>query len=99
MVLIARPWDRAVCPAAPLIEVELGGSVRIPASVPAGLAAAGLKALSLRVVVEPPPMSPGRYKRLSIGDLSCSPSRHGTGTAGGKARPIDRSRSERFGLK
>jgi hypothetical protein len=64
MVLIARPWDRAVCPAAPLIEVELGGSVRIPASVPAGLAAAGLKALSLRVVVEPPPMSPGRYKRF-----------------------------------
>ena len=47
-VLIAPAGDGAGCPAAPAIELEFAGKVRlrIPASIPAGLAAAVVKALS-----------------------------------------------------
>ena len=49
-VLIAPVRDGAGCPAAPAIELEFAGKVRlrIPASIPAGLAAAVVKALSGR---------------------------------------------------
>jgi transposase len=49
-VLIAPAGDDAGCRAAPAIEIEFAGEarVRIPASVPAGLAAAVVKALSGR---------------------------------------------------
>jgi len=49
-VLIAPVGDGAGCPAAPAIEIEFAGKarVRIPASIPAGLAAAVVKALSAR---------------------------------------------------
>lgn len=47
-VLIAPARDGAGCPAAPAIELEFAGKarLRIPASIPAGLAAAVVKALS-----------------------------------------------------
>jgi transposase len=47
-VLIAPVGDGAECPAAPAIEIEFAGKarVRIPASIPTGLAAAVVKALS-----------------------------------------------------
>ena len=46
-VLIAPAGDDAGCPAAPAIEIEFAGKarLRIPASIPAGLAAAVVKAL------------------------------------------------------
>ena len=49
-VLIAPVGDDAGCPAAPAIEIEFAGKarMRIPASMPAGLAAAVVKALSRR---------------------------------------------------
>ena len=49
-VLIAPAGDDAGCPAAPAIEIEFAGKarLRIPASIPAGLAAAVVKALSGR---------------------------------------------------
>src|SRR5271170_1518541 len=49
-VLIAPAGDDAGCPAAPVIEIEFAGKarMRIPASIPAGLAAAVVKALSGR---------------------------------------------------
>jgi transposase len=49
-VLIAPVGDGAECPAAPAIEIEFAGKarVRIPASIPTGLAAAVVKALSGR---------------------------------------------------
>jgi transposase len=49
-VLIAPVGDGAVCPAAPAIELEFAGKarLRIPASIPAGLAAAVVRALSGR---------------------------------------------------
>jgi transposase len=49
-VLIAPAGDGAGCPAAPAIEIEFAGKacVRIPASIPTGLAAAVVKALSGR---------------------------------------------------
>ena len=49
-VLIAPVGDGARCPAAPTIEIEFAGKVRvrIPASIPTGLAAAVVKALSGR---------------------------------------------------
>ena len=47
-VLIAPVGDGAGCPAAAAIEIEFAGKarVRIPASIPSGLAAAVVKALS-----------------------------------------------------
>ena len=47
-VLLAPAGDGAGCPAAPAIELEFAGKarLRIPASIPAGLAAAVVKALS-----------------------------------------------------
>ncbi|MFL5268742.1 MAG: IS66-like element accessory protein TnpA [Stellaceae bacterium] len=49
-VLIAPVGDGVGCPAAPAIEIEFAGKarLRIPASIPAGLAAAVVKALSGR---------------------------------------------------
>ncbi len=49
-VLIAPVGDGARCPAAPAIEIEFAGKarLRIPASIPTGLAAAVVKALSGR---------------------------------------------------
>jgi transposase len=49
-VLIAPAGDGAGCPATPAIEIEFAGKarVRIPASIPTGLAAAVVKALSGR---------------------------------------------------
>ena len=49
-VLIAPAGDDAGCPAAPAIEIEFAGKacMRIPASIPARLAAAVVKALSGR---------------------------------------------------
>ena len=49
-VLVAPVGDGAECPAAPAIEIEFAGKarVRIPASIPTGLAAAVVKALSGR---------------------------------------------------
>lgn len=49
-VLVAPAGDDAGCPAAPAIEIEFAGKarMRIPASIPAGLAAAVVKALSGR---------------------------------------------------
>jgi transposase len=49
-VLIAAVGDGAGCPAPPAIEIEFAGKarVRIPASIPTGLAAAVVKALSGR---------------------------------------------------
>ena len=49
-VLIAPLGDGAGCPGTPAIEIEFAGKarVRIPASIPAGLAAAVVKALSGR---------------------------------------------------
>ncbi len=49
-VLIAPAGDDAGCPAAPAIEIEFAGKarMRIPASIPAGLAVAVVKALSGR---------------------------------------------------
>jgi transposase len=49
-VLIAPVRDGVGCPAAPAIEIEFAGKarLRIPASIPAGLAAAVVKALSGR---------------------------------------------------
>ena len=49
-VVIAPVGDDARCPGAPAIEIEFAGKarVRIPASIPAGLAAAVVKALSGR---------------------------------------------------
>ena len=49
-VLIAPVGDGAGCPAMPAIEIEFAGKarLRIPASIPAGLAAAVVKALSGR---------------------------------------------------
>jgi transposase len=49
-VVIAPVGDDARCPAAPAIEIEFAGKarMRIPASIPAGLAAAVVKALSGR---------------------------------------------------
>jgi len=49
-VLVAPVGDGAGCPAAPAIEIEFAGKacVRIPASIPTGLAAAVVKALSGR---------------------------------------------------
>jgi transposase len=49
-VLIAPVRDGAGCPAAPAIEIEFAGKarLRIPASIPTGLAAAVVKALSGR---------------------------------------------------
>ena len=47
-VLIAPVGDGDGCPASPAIEIEFAGKarVRIPASIPTGLAAAVVKALS-----------------------------------------------------
>jgi transposase len=47
-VLIAPVGEGVGCPAAPAIEIEFAGKarLRIPASIPAGLAAAVVKALS-----------------------------------------------------
>ena len=49
-VLIAPVGDGAGCPAPPAIEIEFAGKARarIPASIPTGLAAAVVKALSGR---------------------------------------------------
>src|ERR1700737_1116128 len=49
-VLVAPVGDGAGCPAAPAIEIEFAGKarVRIPASIPTGLAAAVVKPLSGR---------------------------------------------------
>ena len=49
-VVIVAVGDDAQCAAAPAIEIELAGKarMRIPASIPAGLAAAVVKALSGR---------------------------------------------------
>jgi transposase len=49
-VLIAPVGDGAGCPAAPAIEIEFAGKarMRIPASIPTGLAATVVKALSGR---------------------------------------------------
>jgi transposase len=49
-VLLAPVGDDAGCPAAAAIEIEFAGKarLRIPASIPAGLAAAVVKALSGR---------------------------------------------------
>ena len=49
-VLIAPVGDDAECPAVPAIEIEFAGKarVRVPASIPTGLAAAVVKALSGR---------------------------------------------------
>jgi transposase len=49
-VLIAPVGDGAGCPEMPAIEIEFAGKarLRIPASIPAGLAAAVVKALSGR---------------------------------------------------
>ena len=49
-VLIAPVGDGAGCPATPAIEIEFAGKarMRIPASIPTGLAAAVVKALSGR---------------------------------------------------
>ena len=49
-VLIAPVGDGDGCPASPAIEIEFAGKtrVRIPASIPTGLAAAVVKALSER---------------------------------------------------
>jgi transposase len=49
-VVIAPVEDDARCPTAPAIEIEFAGKarMRIPASIPAGLAAAVVKALSGR---------------------------------------------------
>ena len=49
-VVIAPVGDDTRCPAAPAIEIEFAGKarMRIPASIPAGLAAAVVKALSGR---------------------------------------------------
>jgi transposase len=49
-VLIAPMGDGAECPATPAIEIEFAGKarMRIPASIPTGLAAAVVKALSGR---------------------------------------------------
>ena len=49
-VVIAPVEDGAGCPAAPAIEIEFVGKarMRIPASIPAGLAAVVVKALSGR---------------------------------------------------
>ena len=49
-VLIAPARDGAGCAATPAIEIEFAGKarLRIPASIPAGLAAAVVKALSAR---------------------------------------------------
>ena len=49
-VLIAAVGDDAGCPAVPAIEIEFAGKarLRIPASIPAGLAVAVVKALSGR---------------------------------------------------
>jgi transposase len=49
-VLIAPVGDGAGCPVAPAIEIEFAGKarVRIPASIPSGLAAAVVKPLSGR---------------------------------------------------
>ena len=49
-VLIAPVGDGAECPAVPAIEIEFAGKarVRVPASIPTGLAAAVVKALSGR---------------------------------------------------
>jgi transposase len=49
-VLIAQVGAGAGCPAAPAIEIEFAGKarLRIPASIPTGLAAAVVKALSGR---------------------------------------------------
>ena len=49
-VLIAPAGDDTGCPAAPAIEIEFAGKarMRIPASIPGGLAAAVVKALSGR---------------------------------------------------
>ena len=49
-VLIAPVGDGSGCPATPTIEIEFAGKarVRIPASIPTGLAAAVVKALSGR---------------------------------------------------
>jgi len=49
-VLVAPVGDGAGCPAASAIEIEFAGKarVRIPASIPTGLAAAVVKALSGR---------------------------------------------------
>ncbi len=48
--MIASVGDDARCPAVPAIEIEFAGKarMRIPASIPAGLAAAVVKALSGR---------------------------------------------------
>src|SRR5437016_2087001 len=48
--LIAPAGDDAGCPAAPAIEIEFAGKarMRVPASIPAGLAVAVVKALSGR---------------------------------------------------
>jgi transposase len=50
LVLIAPAGDGAGCPAMPAIELEFAGKarLRIPASIPAGLAVAVVKALSGR---------------------------------------------------
>ena len=49
-VVLAPVGDDVSCPAMPAIEIEFAGKVRmrIPASIPAGLAAAVVKALSGR---------------------------------------------------
>ena len=49
-LLIAPAGDGAECPAAPAIELEFAGTarLRIPASIPPGLTAAVIKALSWR---------------------------------------------------
>ena len=49
-LLIAPVGDGAECPAVPAIEIEFAGKarVRVPASIPTGLAAAVVKALSGR---------------------------------------------------
>jgi transposase len=49
-VLIGPVGDGVGCPTAPVIEIEFAGKarLRIPASIPAGLAAAVVKALSER---------------------------------------------------
>jgi len=49
-VLIAPVGDDAGCPTVPAIEIEFAGKarLRIPASIPAGLAVAVVKALSGR---------------------------------------------------
>jgi transposase len=49
-ILIAPVRDGAGCPATPVIEIEFAGKARarIPASIPTGLAAAVVKALSGR---------------------------------------------------